>query len=217
MTDPIPPHPKIYHITHIQNLAQIAASGKLWSDAQRIEQNLTCSLVGMKTIKQRRLDELFVSCHPGKTVGQFVPFYFCPRSIMLFILHRGNHADVTYRDGQQCLVHLQADLHRVVNWANEQNRPWAFTPSNAGARYTMFYNSLEELGQINWTAVKATDFRHPDIKEGKQAEFLVYRSFPWSLVEKVGVITAGMRQQVEACLAEAAHAPPVRVEPSWYF
>ncbi len=85
----VPSRPKIYHITHVDNLAGIAASGELISDAKRIASGLTCLLVGMSNIKKRRLEEIEVTCHPGTTVGQYVPHYFCPRSIMLYILHMG--------------------------------------------------------------------------------------------------------------------------------
>ena len=85
---------KIYHITHLRNLTQIVATGGLWSDAGRIERGLDCKIVGMSEIKRRRLEELEVGCHPATKVGQYVPFYFCPRSIMLYILHQGNHPDL---------------------------------------------------------------------------------------------------------------------------
>jgi hypothetical protein len=91
-----PDRPKIYHITHVDNLPSIATRMGLVSDAQRIASGLSCSLVGMSTIKQRRLNEIEVTCHPGTTVGQYVPFYFCPRSIMLYLLRMGNHPEVTY-------------------------------------------------------------------------------------------------------------------------
>ncbi|MCX6048724.1 MAG: DUF4433 domain-containing protein [Chloroflexi bacterium] len=104
----MPPNPKIYHITHVTNLTNIIAGKGLVSDAKRIASGLTFSLVGMSTIKQRRLTEIEVSCHPGTKVGQYVPFYFCPRSIMLYILHKGNHPDVSYKGGQRSMVHLQA-------------------------------------------------------------------------------------------------------------
>ena len=217
MTATVPERPKIYHITHLHNLAQMAESGRLWSDAKRLDLQLSCEIVGMSEIKRRRLEELRVDCHPGTKVGQYVPFYFCPRSIMLFILHRGNHPDVTYRGGQNPIVHLEADLHRVVELVTELGHPWAFSISNAGARYTTFYNTLDKLGEINWTAVAATDFRDSLIKDGKQAEFLVFESFPWSLVDKIGVFNESSRQQVEFVLANAVHKPPIQVEPSWYF
>jgi hypothetical protein len=68
----------------------------------------------MTAIKARRLYELEVDCHRGTKVGEYVPFYFCPRSIMLFLLHRGNHPDMNYTGGQRPIVHLVADLNEVV-------------------------------------------------------------------------------------------------------
>jgi hypothetical protein len=49
------------------------------------------------------------------------------------------------------------------------------------------------------------------------AEFLVYRFFPWELIEKVGVINREMSDRVEAALTAAGHKPEVRVERGWYY
>lgn len=213
----LPSRPKIYHITHLGNLPQIVRAGRLWSDAKRIELGLDCAIVGMSEIKRRRLEELAVSCHPGTTVGQYVPFYFCPRSIMLYILYRGNHPELRYREGQRPIVHLQADLDETVRLADEHGVRWAFSNTNAGTRYASFYDSLDRLNEVDWAAVNATDFRGPAVKEGKQAEFLVFESFPWSLVETIGVADQMVLQQVQAVLAEADHKPPASVERGWYF
>ena len=94
-----------------------------------------------------------VRCHPGDTVGQYVPFYFCSRSVMLYLLHRGNHPEVNYCGGQEPIVHLEADLRTVVDWAQAHGRRWAFTLSNAGAYYAEFRDSLEALDEIRWDAV----------------------------------------------------------------
>src|SRR5215207_2666040 len=110
----VPDAPKIYHITHMRNLPLIVGAGRLWSDAKRIEKGLQCDVVGMSKIKQRRLSEIEVGCHAGTHVGDYVPFYLCPRSIMLYILHKGNHPDLDYAEGQKPIVHLQADLRQVV-------------------------------------------------------------------------------------------------------
>lgn len=213
----VPAQPKIYHITHLGNLPPLVASGWLLSDAQRIQQNLACQIVGMATIKQRRLQELEVTCHPGTKVGEYAPFYFCPRSIMLYILHRGNHPEVDYKGGQGPIVHLQADLAQTITWAQQQAIRWAFSDVNAGARYASFFNNWGELSRVNWTAVEATDWRDPVTKDGKQAEFLLYGAFPWGLVEKVGVIDQATAQQASAIIAAAGHQPPVSVERGWYY
>ena len=101
-----------------------------------------------------------------------MPFYFCPRSIMLYIIYCGNHPNLAYTGGQSPIVHLEMDLNSVVQWCEDNDRCWAFTKSNAGAYYTSFFKDLGQLDQIDWEAVAAHDFRAPDIKEGKQAEFL---------------------------------------------
>jgi hypothetical protein len=213
----VPPNPKIYHITHVDNLAGITEASVLWSDAKRIELGLECRVVGMSKIKERRLREIEVDCHTGTMVGEYAPFYFCPRSIMLYIFHMGNHPELTYKGGQRPIVHLQSDLHTVVAWAEEQNRRWAFSTVNAGTYYTRFYASLDQLEEVNWTAVRARDFRSVQIKDGKQAEFLMYESFPWTLVEKVGVINTATVEEVREALAGASHTPAIDIERSWYY
>lgn len=136
---------------------------------------------------------------------------------MLFVIHRANHPDLTYRGGQGPIVHLEADLTQVVEWATENGRRWAFSLSNAGAAYTPFRNKFEELSEIDWEAVGATDFRPPAVKEAKQAEFLLRGEFPWSLVSRIGVNSTAVRARVLGALHGATHRPPVEVLPAWYY
>src|SRR6185437_12766133 len=173
-------------------------------------------VIGMGSIKQRRLG-LPVSGHNGLAVGDCVPFYFCSRSIMLYVIHCANHAALAYRGGQQPVVHLEADLQRVVAWAEANGRRWAFSLSNAGAYYAQFRTGLDRLDEINWDAVAATDFRPADVKEGKQAEFLVEESFPWSLVERIDIHSQGIAPRVANAMQGVAHRPRVEVRPAWYY
>ena len=216
MTAP-PANPKIYHITHIDNLPGIIDAGCIWSDARRIELGLETHVVGMSRIKKRRLEEIEVSCHPGTKVGQYVPFYYCPRSIMLYILHRGDHPDIVYSAGQQPMLHLQADLQECLTWAKENSVLWALSPSNAGAFYTQFYSTIDSFQQIDWGAIANPDFRSRSVKEGKQAEFLWLNEFPWSLVEHVGVFDQNAVSQATSAITEASHQPTIRVENIWYY
>jgi hypothetical protein len=213
----MPANPQIYHITHLRNLSQIVQASAIWSDSERIAQNVDAEIVGMSKIKTRRLDVLSVDCHPGTRVGEYVPFYFCPRSIMLYILHMGNKPELTYHGGQGPILHLRADLMATVRWADQNEVRWAFSDSNAGGRLAKFFKSISDLDKINWAAVEATDFRPMQVKEGKQAEFLVYKSLPWELIECIGVKDADIERQVNDILWDARHKPLVTVEPSWYY
>lgn len=206
----------IYHITHVENLASIVRDEALLSDAEILARSGPGVEIGMGSIKQRRL-ELPIKCHPGDTVGEYVPFYFCPRSIMLYLIHMGNHPELSYRGGQSPVVHLQADLDATVAWAQATGARWAFSLANAGARYTQFKRDLADLEQVDWQAVAASDFRDATVKEGKQAEFLVRREVPWSSVARIGVRSERTRKRVLATIAAAEHRPPVDVVGDWYF
>lgn len=175
---PIPADPKIYHIVHVDRLPSIIADGSLWCDAEISRRSSPGTTIGMNSIKQRRLD-LVLTNHLFLRVGDCVPFYFCPRSIMLYLIHQANHADLIYRGGQRPIVHLEADMRKTVAWAEARGERWAFTLSNAGAYYFEDRCDVAQLGEIDWNAVQATDWRQR--KEGKQAEFLIERQFPWEL------------------------------------
>ena len=211
---PAPTKPKIYHIVHVDRLASIVAEGGLWSDAEVQRRARPGTVIGMSAIKQRRLTNS-VKCRPGLNVGDCVPFYFCPRSVMLYLIHKANHPELDYRGGQGPIVHLEADLHEAVDWAEQRGRQWAFTLSNAGSGYFEDRCDLTLLGQIDWEAVQARQWQGRS--HGKQAEFLIERSFPWTLVRRVGVCTVETSNRAMDAMRFADHQPAVTVQPGWYY
>jgi len=212
---PIPAKPKIYHIVHVDRLPSITDDGWLWCDAEIVRRSPPGTTIGMGNIKQRRLKELTLSSHPDLHVGDCVPFYFCPRSIMLYLIYQANHPELLYRGGQDPIVHLEADLRQTIGWAKTQGQRWAFTLSNAGAYYFKDRCDLAHLGDIDWDAVQAREWRQ--CKEGKQAEFLIERQFPWELISRIGVYSAQIYDQVAAALQSAAHRPCIEIKPDWYY
>lgn len=110
----------IYHIVHIDRLPSIMADGHLWCDTameRRSAANEGTS-IGMSEVKDRRRNNV-LSSHSDLTVGDCVPFYFCPRSVMLYVIFKRNHPSMSYTDGQRPIVHLEADLHATVAWLEE--------------------------------------------------------------------------------------------------
>ncbi len=213
---PVPAQPKIYHIVHVDRLASVIADKRLWCDAKIVERNVGGTTIGMGDIKARRLNELSLRSHPDLKVGQFTPFYFCPRSVMLYLIHKANHPNLTFRGGQEPIVHLEADLHAAVEWAEENGRKWAFTLSNAGSRYFDDRCDLKDLDKINWEAVSAS-WWNGAFEEGKQAEFLIEQSFPWHLVERIGVHSQGIVSTVSDAMQGAAHRPGIEIRRDWYY
>lgn len=213
---PQPQPPRIYHITHVDNLDSIIEDGGLLSDAEMIARGGPEVAVGMSDIKRRRLG-LELKCHAGDKVGEYVPFFFCPRSVMLYILHMGNRPGLTYFGGQGPIVHLELDAKRTIEWAAETEVRWAFTNGNAATAYTPFFCAEDDFEEVNWDAVAADDFRNSRVREWKEAEFLVKRFVPWELVERVGAHSKKVAQEAAMAIGEGAHRPSVEVCRGWYF
>ena len=214
---PPPRRPKVYHITHVDNLARIEAESHLVCDREMVRRGGPAQTIGMSSIKRRRVEELRVDCYPGTMVGDYVPFYFCPRSVMLYVIHMANHRELAYWGGQGPIVHLEADLHRVIEWADDDGRPWAFSLSNAGSRYAEFRNRINELDELDWAAIRNHIFRDPEVKEAKQAEFLVYEAIPFGLFDRIGVRSPHMAERAEAELQGLDPRPAIEIRAEWYF
>jgi hypothetical protein len=212
---PVPNNPKIYHIVHVDRLPSIIEDVCLWCDAEIVRRSPPGTTIGMHAIKQRRLQTLTLNSFTDLYVGDCVPFYFCPRSIMLYLLYQGNHPELSYRGGQEPIIHLEADLNDTVAWANSQGQRWAFTLSNAGAYYFEDRCNLSDLNEIDWDAVQANEWRQ--CKEGKQAEFLIEYQFPWKLVRRIGVCSQQIYDRVAAALQGSAYRPRIEINREWYY
>lgn len=192
-------------------------TGGLLSDAHIVKNGAAGTTIGMGSIKKRRLESNTLDSHPGLYVGQCVPFYFCPRSVMLYLLYRGNHAELTYRGGQAPIVHLEADLKAAVHWAQQHGKRWAFTLSNAGSYFFDDYADLGKLDEIDWDAVQSLQWAGAQ-REGKQAEFLIEDVFPWGLVERIGTHSQQVYGQVENLLPrDGSYRPRLEIKPDWYY
>ena len=190
------------------------ADGALWCDSAMRGRDDEGTTIGMNHIKDRRL-RLELATHPGLHVGDCVPFYFCPRSVMLYKIHRANDQDLTYREGQSPIVHLEIDLNRAVDWANANGRRWTITSSNASSRYFEAYSTLNDLHKLDWDAISATGWQGR--QDVKQAEWLVEHSLPWDLVDRVGVISPLVGRQVTNIMREFQHHPVVQIMLGWYY
>lgn len=197
----------IYHITHIDNLPSILKDGGLHSDAVMAARDP--KLIGYTEIKKRRLNEIHVPCCGYRYVGDFVPFYFCPRSPMLFTINKGNTG---HPPGcQNRILHLVSTMDEGL--ATE--RPWAISSGNAGAYHTTYEANIEALDSLDWTAIRATQWQGK--QHQKMAEFLVRDFFPWTSVKHIGCFNSVIATKVSEMLNQQKHRPPAESKSSWYY
>ena len=212
----IPDLPKIYHITHLDNLTGIISDECLWPNVAMLEKDGSYVDIGMKAVKQIR-NEHPVICHPGDHVSEYVPFYFCPRSVMLYVINKGQNPDVSYQRGQEFILHLEADLQVVVKWADSEKKRWAFTLSNAAGINAEFRCDLHQLGDLDWKAIDAKYFLDEATKKKKQAEFLVRDMFPWHLIRRIGVQNEAIKSYILDIFVRVGYRPIIEVRKDWYF
>ncbi|MGF1688801.1 DUF4433 domain-containing protein [Photobacterium japonica] len=198
---------KVSHITHINNLECILSEGCLWSDAKRIEQSLKSKNIGYSHIKQRRLLHP-VTVAAGGTIGEYVPFNFCPRSVMLYVIHLG-HED--YHDGQDPIVHLISDVETIT----ATNPHCFFTDIHADLAYAEQIDDFCRLNELDFKKIHAKYWQQ--CKEEKQAEFLAHQSVPWNCIRQIGVKTPELADKVRQLLSACAHQPEILVKPEWYY
>jgi hypothetical protein len=204
----------IYHITHIHNLSLILEHGGLLCHASRAELNLSHVNISHQTIQDRRATTR-VPLAPYGTLHDYVPFYFAPRSPMLYSIHRGNVEG--YTDGQTPILHVVLSAEHIA----QKKLPFVFTDGHAIISFSNFYNDLKELNQIDWQVMKSRYWRDTlednDRKRRRSAEFLVHRAVPWELVQEIGVINHQVATAVEQILAPFASHPLVTVHREWYY
>ena len=211
----MPPLPTpIYHITHIDNLASIIQAGGLRAVGRLREQGAGYQSIAYPHIQDRR-GGVRVPCGAGGSLHDYVPFYFTPRSPMLYTINRGNVPG--YAEGQAPIVHLVSSAQRV-----EAAGPGlVFTDGHAIMSLTDFFQDLGQLDRIDWQVMRARQWADTqtdsDRSRRRQAEFLVRDFLPWELISEVGVIDRAMRARVEVVLEAAAHRPPVTVHRDWYY
>ena len=205
----------IYHITHVANLAGIIADGGLWCDRLQAVRAAGAVSIAHQHIKERRAKRQ-VPVAAGGTLADYVPFYFAPRSPMLFTIHRGNVQG--YTEGQRPIVHLLSTVETAV----ALNKAWAFTDGHAEMAISQFFADLEQLSEVvDWTIMRSQYWNDTaddnDRKRRRQAEFLVHEFFDWHAISRISVHDNAVQRQVEMVLPNIDHGPEVVVEPGWYY
>ena len=205
-----PDRTAIYHITHIDNLPSIVAAGGLMSDSRRRRGDFGCTNIGHMHIKDRRMRRP-VPVAAGGVLGDYVPFNFCSRSVMLYVIHKNSVEG--YTGGQSPVVHLIS----TIGDAARCGRPWAFTDRHAELVYARYFEDLADLGRVSWDVMPRRFWNEEEVKETRQAEFLVHDAFPWGCVRWIGVHDSAVSDAVTSLLSEAPHQPKILVRPDLYY
>jgi ssDNA thymidine ADP-ribosyltransferase, DarT len=224
MSRPIPT--RIFHITPIANLAKICASGEICSKNVLMARDEAHESIAHATIQSRRATKP-VTCAPGGVVHDYVPFYYAPRSPMLYAIQNGKVLGCPWR--QEDIVHIESSVENVAVSGGK----FVIYPISAALDYSVdCYDTIAGLDRIDWSLFfegellagfakyfhsRAGHPRHERRIETRQAEFLIHGVFPLSLATRISVINAAKQMEVASTLAKHGVQLPVEVQPNWYF
>ncbi|MEQ8465319.1 type II toxin-antitoxin system toxin DNA ADP-ribosyl transferase DarT [Coleofasciculus sp. E1-EBD-02] len=207
---PIP----IYHITDIKNLTSILERAGLFAYNRLRQDSINYINIAYQTIQDRRATTT-VPCGAGGVLHDYVPFYFAPRSPMLYTIHRGNVPG--YTQGQRGVLYLVSSVEAIATNLSG----FVFTDGHGIMAYSDFYDDLAYLNRIDWQIMKENYWADTpddgDRKRRRQAEFLVHRFCPWKLIEEIGVFNSTIQVQVRQLLQKFNYQPPVNVYRDWYY
>lgn len=213
MPRPVPT--RLYHFTHVSHLATIVRDGLLCDAQAHVGDRLRIE-VGNREIKTQRRQRP-VLCGPGGVVADYVPFYFAPRSPMLYAIKGGNVP--TYQGGQPGLIYLCSTIERL----DELGCPWVATDRNASLAIARSTSRHEELdGLVDWQLMAARYWKNvpedPDRRERRMAELMVHGCVPWDAIQFIGTRDKADLAAVEGALGSlGGHQPQRDVRPGWYF
>ncbi|NEP83867.1 MAG: DUF4433 domain-containing protein [Okeania sp. SIO3C4] len=204
----------IYHITHIKNLTSILNSDGLIAVSTLKQKQVSYTNIAYEQIQGRRARKI-VPCGIGGVLHDYVPFYFAPRSPMLYTIHKGNVPG--YQDGQSSIIHLVVEIEAIAN----SNLAFVFTDGHAVMDYSDFYDDLYELNYIDWELMESKYWFDIDEDNNRkcrrQAEFLVHKFCPWTLVKEIGVVNNNMKIKVQKILENQDYQPIVKIHSDWYY
>lgn len=204
----------VYHFTHVDHLETIIEHGLL-SDTTAQGRGLLSVEVGDLGIKDRRRQRP-VPIPPQGAVADYVPFYFAPRSPMMYSIAQGNVS--TYQGGTSRLIYVVTSLERL----HELGKRPVLTDRNAALRYAAYRefdpDDMLDDGFVDWEVMQAQYWtEYDDGRERRMAECLVRDQVAWDAVVKIGAWSEPVALEAREVIEAAQSTVPVVVRPRWYF
>ncbi len=188
----------LFRITHIDNLDHILKYGLVTEGSPNA--NPRFRKIGDSSLIDYR-KELPAPDPPGGSFSDYIPFFFGPRSPMLYQIATG-WEDIE-KIPQSEIIYLISSISKI----NEHGLDFFFSDGHARSRTSHLSTDLVKLDMIDWEAVYSTvwtnDKNNLQRKEKKQAEFFIKHHVPLSCIEKIGVYNQMVNKKISRILAEA--------------
>ena len=201
----------IFRITHRDNLSWILDNGIWCRNSTKQDPNFVN--IGLVELIDKR-KTWPVPVPPKGTLGDYIPFYFTPRSMMAFNIHTGR--SVPQRDNDQILI-LVSSLTKL----SKDQIQFVITDRHACANQTNYSGDIAHLNNIDWTILQNSDFRrnNDDLDKTNRymAEALVHDQIPVESLLYVACCDEKQKSLIDTLIAKRGLKLQTQVKRGWYF
>src|SRR5690554_367778 len=199
----------LYRITHIENIPHIIQNG--FTHASSPNANHDFVPIGDRSLIATRHSFML---NNGRLLGAYIPFYFGPRTPMLFVVQRGYNAVAP--TPPEHIVYCVSSVQKIVDLQLD----FVFTDGHAVNRLSNQYlpESIEQIDTlVDFNAAYArywNDENDLDRKRRKEAEFLILGDIPSTAINGYLTYNDSSRDRM---IGFGIDANRVHVKPQFYF
>ena len=203
-----------YRISHIQNIQHILQNGLCTKHHPKASANFinigNTEIIGVR-------DDMPVRLKGYGNIGEYVPFYFTPKSMMLFNIITGHRQPIVPKQRKEDIIVIRC-LIKDISKAGR----FFFTDGQANEKtLTTHYDDLAALDNIDWSIIQRGDFKKEAADTDKtrryQAEFLVFHHVPVNYIESINVYNDKAGTFVHKEMAKTDLLIPIRVVKEYFF
>ena len=205
----------LYHITNYKNFKNILRDGKILCKNKIDIAGTNYINIAYEGIQDRR-SRKEVPLPPFGNLHDYVPFYFAPRSPMLYAIHKGNVDG--YIEGQESIIYLIVNMLNILATGCR----FVYTDGHPIVMISDFYNDIDQINTvIDWDLMKSkywSDIEEDnDRKRRRQAEFLIYQSVSIKLLDQIIVYNLTMKNKIKQLLSNYNYKIPVISKKELYY
>ncbi|MHB0755996.1 type II toxin-antitoxin system toxin DNA ADP-ribosyl transferase DarT [Polaribacter sp. M15] len=203
----------LYRIMHIDNLDFILKSKTICCPNLKKSDPDFIGIGDNSLIESRKSKQIPIK--PKGDFSNYVSFYFGARSPMLYNIQKG-YNNVTKRKPED-IIYLVTSFKTV----KENKLAFVFTDGHGYHNLSQFFNEEKFLKEVDWKTVNLVRWNDtesdPDRKRKKQAEFLIHKEVPFSMIKGIVTYNENAKTKILTKLAENNINCNVIVKSNYYY
>jgi hypothetical protein len=202
-----------YRITHIDNLPFLLQNGMVNKHHPNASKDYieigNPEIIDVRSTSPVKIDNYGM-------IGDYVPFYFTPKSIMLYNIVTGHRHPVVQKRNRSEILVVRCLIQELSTLPQ-----WFFTNGQGNDMASNHYNNLSDLVQIDWFCIQQSNFSKGDGDYDRprryQAEFLVHEAVPLRKIESLNVYDQNSAKSVNKLLIENNINLAVNIQTEYFF